>query len=65
MKDENGTTYIEICGTVVARTPDAVLLNDGSREEWVPESQIEDEQTDRGITTLLMPEWLAVKKGFV
>jgi len=65
IKDENGVMFVEICGEVRVRTTEAILLHDGIREEWVPLGQVEDEETDKGITTILIPEWLAVKKGFI
>lgn len=42
-------------------TPDAYLLFDGTKKEWVPKSLVED----NGDGTWTMPEWLAKEKGFI
>lgn len=42
-------------------TPNAYLIHDGRREEWVPKSQVE--WNDDG--TFTMPEWMAKQKGFI
>lgn len=39
----------------------AYRLYDGTRTEWVPKSQVED----NGDGTWAMPEWLAKEKGFI
>ena len=65
IKDENGVSFVEICGIIKIRTQKALLFHDGIGEEWVPLSQVEDEETKEGITTLLIPEWLATNKGFL
>ena len=52
---------IEIAATLVIETPKAFLLDDGGVEEWVPKSQVEN--NDDG--TFSMPEWLAKDKGFI
>jgi hypothetical protein len=46
---------------VRAETPLAWLLHDGSKTEWVPKSQAED----NGDGTFTMPRWLAKEKGFI
>lgn len=47
----------------------AVLIHDGTREAWIPRSQIEapdpaEMETGQHIT-LLIPEWLANEKGLI
>jgi len=42
-------------------TQHALRLFDGSKTEWVPKSQVED----NGDGTFTMPMWLAIDKGFV
>lgn len=42
-------------------TDKAIRLFDGTKTEWVPKSQIED----NGDGTFTMPEWLAIEKGFI
>lgn len=51
----------DVAAQIKAETPKAFLLFDGTREEWVPKSQVE--QNDDG--TFTMPEWLAKDKGFI
>lgn len=41
--------------------PNAYLLYDGSREVWVPASEVEDNSDG----TVTMPLWLATDKGLV
>jgi hypothetical protein len=42
-------------------SPLAFRLHDGSKTEWVPKSQCED----NGDGTWTMPRWLAKEKGFI
>lgn len=42
-------------------TEKAIRLFDGTKTEWVPKSQVED----NGDGTFTMPEWLAKEKGFI
>ena len=53
--------------TVMAETPDAVRLNDGFVNEWVPRSQIIDIEPDGadGLVIVEMYEWIAIEKGFI
>jgi hypothetical protein len=46
---------------VRAETDKALLLHDGTRQAWVPKSQVED----NGDGTFTMPAWLAKAKEFV
>jgi len=41
--------------------PLAFCLHDGSKTEWVPKSQCEE----NGDGTFTMPRWLAREKGFI
>jgi len=52
---------IDIAAEIKAETDKAFRLYDGDRTEWVPKSQVE--QNDDG--TFTMPEWLAKDKGFI
>lgn len=52
---------IEIAAEIKHETPKAFLLFDGAREEWVPKSEVTDNQNG----TFTMPEWLATEKGFI
>lgn len=52
---------IDITAQVRAETPKAFLLFDGTKTEWVPKSQVEQNPDN----TFTMPEWLARDKGFI
>ena len=52
---------IEIAAEIRHETEKAYLLFDGTREAWVPKSQVED----NGDGTFAMPEWLAMKCEFI
>jgi len=51
----------DFAAEVVAETPKAWKLDDGTKKEWVPKSQVEDNKDG----TFTMPMWLAIDKGFV
>lgn len=44
-------------------TDSAWLVNDGSKNAWIPKSQGEL-VAKSGAWTLTIPEWLAIEKGF-
>lgn len=61
------TEYTEIDFEFVHETDDAVRINDGNKEDWVPKSCIEDGfdidyETE---TTLNMAVWFAEKEGWI
>ncbi len=66
---------VEINVEVKVETPKAYLVKvedcpGGEKEEWVPKSQVSDycEEFKNGkeiITSLFIPEWLALEKGFI
>ena len=59
---------VEVAGKVLAKTPEAILINDGDKDAWLPISQIEnyDESWKTGETVdLEIPEWLATEKELV
>lgn len=51
----------DFAAEVKGETDKALRLFDGSRTEWVPKSQVED----NGDGTFTMPMWLAKDKGFI
>ena len=57
----NRRTLVDISAEVRAETDKALRLHDGTKTEWVPKSQVED----NGDGTFTMPEWLAKEKGFI
>ncbi len=54
---------------VKRKTASAVLIHDGTRDAWIPNSQIEDpDPADLDVgqhVDLLLPEWIAREKGLV
>jgi hypothetical protein len=52
---------VDIAGELRGETEKAFRIYDGARTEWVPKSQVE--QNDDG--TFTMPEWLAHERGFI
>lgn len=51
---------------IVYETEFAILVNDGDIEVWVPKSEIKNDQDHTETeTTITIPEWLAIEKGFV
>ena len=65
------TEIVEIACEVRRQTDKAWLIFDGSREAWIPTSQISDYATDKGdlggekVTSIFIPVWLATEKGLV
>jgi len=56
---------VEIEGTAMGETEMAVLFDTGDEAVWIPKSQIIERWDDEGFTTLVITEWLAIKKGLV
>lgn len=61
--------FCEIACQVRVITDRAILVHDGTREAWIPRSQIEDPDPDDleigQHITLLIPEWIAKEKGLI
>ena len=55
---------VDITCFVRMETPRAYLINDGTKEVWVPKSQCELERGDK-MDTVTLPVWLARDKGLV
>lgn len=55
------TVLIDIAAEIRAETNSAYKLFDGAKAEWVPKSQVQDNEDG----TFTMPEWLAKEKGFI
>jgi hypothetical protein len=51
----------DLAAEVKGETDKAWRLSDGTKTEWVPKSQVED----NGDGTFTMPLWLAEEKGFI
>jgi hypothetical protein len=56
-----GRELTDIAAEIQGETEKAWRLFDGSKSEWVPKSQVEN----NGDGTFTMPEWLARNKGFI
>ncbi|MBT3259658.1 MAG: hypothetical protein HN366_24850 [Deltaproteobacteria bacterium] len=57
---------VEIFADVPKTTPNAILINDGTQEQWLPRSQIEIvKMNGYRQATIHMPVWLARKKGLI
>lgn len=52
---------IDIAAEIKGETEKGLRLFDGAKTEWVPKSQVEDNEDG----TFTMPEWLARDKGFI
>jgi len=59
--------YVELDVELIAETERAIKVSDGTTEEWIPKSQLEDEYEtlQNGLIRIIIPEWLAIDKGFV
>lgn len=51
----------DLAAQIKGETDRAIRLFDGTKTEWVPKSQVED----NGDGTFTMPAWLAKEKGFL
>ena len=51
----------DLAAEIKGETDKALRLFDGTKTEWVPKSQVEN----NGDGTFTMPEWLAKDKGFI
>lgn len=49
----------DFSGTLKRETDAALLVNDGTRDVWLPKKLTED----NGDGTFTIPEWLAIEKG--
>lgn len=56
-----GERLIDIAAQVQGESEKGLRLHDGTKTEWVPKSQVEDNKDG----TFTMPEWLAKEKGFI
>jgi hypothetical protein len=54
--------YVEI----LRETEEALFIFDGTERVWLPKSQVKySELNKNGEAMILVPEWLAVKKGLI
>lgn len=52
---------VDITAEIRGETDLAYCLHDGTKTEWVPKSQVENNNDG----TWTLPLWLAVEKGFI
>jgi len=57
--------WVELEGVVNAETADAILVDFGGQEEWVPKSQCIDFPDVGDFGTLFVREWLAYNRGLI
>jgi hypothetical protein len=57
----NKEKLFDLAAEIKGETKFAYRLFDGTKTEWVPKSQVENNNDG----TFTMPEWLAIEKGFV
>lgn len=60
--------YIELpFDTIVVDSPkfDAILIDFGKNEKWIPRSQIYDTFENGEGKTVILTEWIAKKKGLI
>ena len=57
--------YAEIDLEWKAETEEAVLLNDGYKDFWIPKSVMEDWPDEGKTDTVLVQEWFAEKEGLI
>lgn len=57
---------VEIACTVKHQTDNAMLINDGDKDAWIPKSKISDySETNGVIESIFIPEWLAEDKELI
>jgi hypothetical protein len=62
--------FIDVEGWLLKETDKAILIDvdedkDGGGEFWLPKAEIDYRETGDGMVTVMVPEWLAIKKGMV
>lgn len=55
------SNIVDIACELRHQTDQAFLIFDGTKNVWVPKSQVEDNRDG----TFAMPEWLAMDKGLI
>jgi len=58
---------VELDVEVITETESAMLvIIDGDEETWIPKSMIKETDERKGvITSIFIPEWWALEKGFI
>lgn len=58
------SNLVDVTGEVRQDREKSILFFDGTREVWLPKSQIEIESKGK-LVEVTMPEWLAQEKGLI
>lgn len=64
----SGQDPVEISCEFRHQTDAAVLIYDGTKEVWIPKSQLADDVGDPAVGEFIeisIPEWLAEKQGLI
>lgn len=57
---------VEVFGVIKKDRENAILLDDGEYQAWLPKSLIEiDDDDSEDVVTVTLPEWLAIEKDLV
>jgi hypothetical protein len=56
---------VKIHCTIQRETAGAFLIDSGACECWLPKSVVEADKVGDGTAVILVPEWLAHKKGLI
>lgn len=57
--------HVTLTGEIKRETDKAILFFDGTREVWLPKSQLEDRSNYSDGTEITIPTWLAEGKELV
>lgn len=57
--------HVSLQGEIRRETDLAILFFDGSREVWIPKSQLEDRSVYSDGVEIVIPRWLAEEKELV
>jgi len=61
----SGYDLVDIDVEILHETDRALKATDGSREVWLPKSQLHNWEPGSQCQTITLPEWLAQDKGLV
>lgn len=56
---------VDVTVQLLHETDKAIRVSDGTREAWLPKSQVEYNEVKPGIYEVTAPEWLLLDKGLI
>jgi hypothetical protein len=59
------TNHVNITCSVKHETHQAILVDDGDQQVWLPKSKIETDAVGDGTIIVRVPEWLAKDRGLI